>query len=202
MSGGKRHHHGDLRRALVAAGVDLVEEGGPDALSIRGAAARAGVSHAAPAHHFPSLAHLRTAVVAEGFRRFAREMEEEIARAPDTPRDRLLGACLGYVSFALGGPSLFQLMHGGSTVLVEDDDLAEARGAAYAVLRRVCAPLAPGPAGAEGAELLVWSLVHGYATLTLRYRGGPFQVADPHETFRAIFPELPLRPGAAEEDGF
>ena len=58
------HHHGDLRQALVAAGIELLDEGGLAALTLRRCAARAGVSHAAPAHHFKGLRGLLTAIVA------------------------------------------------------------------------------------------------------------------------------------------
>ena len=106
MATRQSHHHGNLRAALIQAGIELIAEGGAEALSIRRAAARAGVSHAAPAHHFPSLAHLRGAIVAEGFRRFTRAMEEEIARRPDSPREQVIGAGCGYQRFAAEHPGL------------------------------------------------------------------------------------------------
>ena len=68
------HHHGDLRRALIDAGLALLTEGGTSALTLRGCAARAGVSHAAPAHHFDGLDGLRVAIAEEGFDRFRRRM--------------------------------------------------------------------------------------------------------------------------------
>ena len=58
----KKHHHGNLRPALIKAGIALLEEGGIDALSLRKCAARAGVTHAAPAHHFDGLAGLKALV--------------------------------------------------------------------------------------------------------------------------------------------
>ncbi|MEZ5727414.1 MAG: TetR/AcrR family transcriptional regulator [Burkholderiaceae bacterium] len=168
MSSKKPHHHGNLRAALIDAGVALIAEGGPEALSIRGVAARAGVSHAAPAHHFPSLAHLRGAIVAEGFRRFTQAMEEEIAAGSDAPRDRVVGAGRGYQRFARENPGLFHLMWGGNKCADDpeiDAELREAAGASFEVLRQVCAPITPGGAGAEGNELFVWALAHGLASL-------------------------------------
>ena len=64
------YHHGDLRRALIEAGWAIVEEDGPEALTLRGVARQAGVSHAAPAHHFPDKAALVEAMAVEGWNRF------------------------------------------------------------------------------------------------------------------------------------
>ena len=60
----KQHHHGNLREALITAGVGLLNEGGLSALTLRKCAARAGVSHAAPAYHFKGLNGLLTAIAA------------------------------------------------------------------------------------------------------------------------------------------
>lgn len=197
MTEKSRHRRADLRAALIEAGVALIAEGGPDALSIRGVAARAQVSHAAPAHHFASLAHLRTAIVAEGYKQFTEAMENEIATVAardgaDDPRQAALAACVGYLRFAHGAPALFQLMHGGAAVLKDDPDFKREATASYEVLRRVCAPLAHGPAGPEGTERLVWSLVHGFATLTISADCGGARVDDPIRAFQKIFPQLPL----------
>lgn len=191
----RSHHHGDLRAALISAGVDLIREGGPDALSIRKVAARAGVSHAAPAYHFPSLADLRTAVVAQGYRDFTVAMETEIARSEGTPRGTLLAAGRGYLKFAQENPGLFHLMFGGSKRDHANEELSEAAEDAYAVLRRVCAPLKPGKAGEKGNELLVWSIVHGLASLALAERGPVTSEGDVCELYQAIFPDLPFRDG-------
>ena len=123
----KPHHHGNLRAALIQAGLDLIQSEGPDALSIRKVAAMAGVSHAAPAHHFPSLAHLRTAVVAEGYRRFTASMEAAIAEADGTPRDVVLAACLGYLRFAWAYSGVFSLMFGPNVHGHDDPDLRDKR---------------------------------------------------------------------------
>ncbi|NRB03591.1 MAG: TetR family transcriptional regulator, partial [Rhodobacteraceae bacterium] len=64
------YHHGDLRAALIEAGLQELEATGTEAFSLRKVARRAGVSHAAPAHHFGDVTGLLTALAAEGFRRF------------------------------------------------------------------------------------------------------------------------------------
>lgn len=194
MTTKKPHHHGNLRAALIQAGLDLIQSEGPDALSIRKVAAMAGVSHAAPAHHFPSLAHLRTAVVAEGYRRFTASMEAAIAEADGTPRDVVLAACLGYLRFAWAYSGVFSLMFGPNVHGHDDPDLRDASDAAYGVLVRICAPFAKDDA--VQTELTVWSLVHGYASLAVagNRRLVPGEAAE--AVFRGMFAKLDL--GAAE----
>jgi AcrR family transcriptional regulator len=193
MTQGKRpHHHGNLRAALIAAGLDLVREGGPGALSIRKVAARAGVSHAAPAHHFANLAALRTAVAAAAHREFTATMEAAIAEAPpDDPQAAIVAAGIGYLRFARANPGLFHVMFGSDEIDPENAELRAAGAASYGVLARVCAPVAHGPEGAQGTETLVWSLAHGFAALMV---GGKPELQDPaaaERIFRAIFPTLP-----------
>lgn len=167
-------------------------------MTIRKAAALAGVSHAAPAYHFPTLNHLRGAVAAEGFRLFKRTMEEEIARGDGSPRQDLFGAGRGYQRFAHDNPGLFALMFGGVRCETGDQDWKDAADAAFQVLRRVCAPLVPGRAGAEGNELLVWSIVHGLASLSLADMSRDTVHGTPEEQFDLIFPDLPF---AGEDAG-
>lgn len=78
MTTERAYHHGDLRRALLTAALDAIAQEGPDALSLRDLARRAGVSHAAPAHHFKDRTGLLTAVAAEGYALFA----DALAEAP------------------------------------------------------------------------------------------------------------------------
>ena len=71
------HHHGDLRNALIRAGLDILDTEGLDALTLRKAAARAGVSHAAPAHHFQGKEGLLAAIAAHGYEQFRALMQEK-----------------------------------------------------------------------------------------------------------------------------
>ncbi|MEZ5651255.1 MAG: TetR/AcrR family transcriptional regulator [Burkholderiaceae bacterium] len=199
----KSHHHGNLRAALIQAGIDLIAEGGAEALSIRQAAARAGVSHAAPAHHFPSLAHLRGAIVTEGFRRFTQAMEDEIARSPDTPHGHLVGAGRGYQRFAREHPGLFMMMFGSHWAddSAIDTELEQASAESYGVLRRVCAPIAPGPAGSDGNELFIWALAHGLASLTAVGQGTDLVPGTDEERFEAVLPALRFRKRSRTDGG-
>jgi AcrR family transcriptional regulator len=74
----KTYHHGDLREALLRSAESILKRDGLGALSLRAAARAAGVSHAAPAHHFPDLCSLLSALAAEGFDRLSDKLMEEI----------------------------------------------------------------------------------------------------------------------------
>ena len=105
------YHHGNLRRALIDAALDLVEREGPAALSLREAARRAGVSTAAPYRHFPSREALLAAVAEEGFRLLGEAIRRAIA-VHDDPARRLGEAGIAYVLFAAAHRSLYNVMFG------------------------------------------------------------------------------------------
>ncbi|MBR1233216.1 TetR/AcrR family transcriptional regulator [Bradyrhizobium sp. AUGA SZCCT0177] len=111
----KPYHHGDLRRVLIDAALQLVGEGGPDAVSVREAARRAGVSPGAPFRHFPSRDALMNAVAEEAQRRFRAEIEAALAEAPaSNPANKPLGRfrCLGlaYLRWAMRNPTHFEII--------------------------------------------------------------------------------------------
>ena len=87
------HHHGDLRAALIAAGIDMLEADGIAGLSLRKIAARVGVSHAAPAHHFNGKNALLVAIAAQGFRTFTDLMRQ----GRKTPLQILKASLLDFV---------------------------------------------------------------------------------------------------------
>ena len=116
-----RYHHGDLRRALLAAAVEAIDEVGPTAMSLRDVARRAGVSHAAPAHHFGDKAGLLTALAAEGFRRLADELDRT-ARETGS----FLEVGVAYVRFAVTHPAHFAVMFRPDLHDTDDPELVEA----------------------------------------------------------------------------
>jgi AcrR family transcriptional regulator len=179
----RAYHHGDLKRALVEAGVAILEEEGLDALSLRAIAARVGVSHAAPRNHFGSLQGLRTAIAAEAFRRHAAFMREGVGEG-GAPEARLRAAMKGYVRFAVRHPALFDLMFSATLRDGADADFQAAAEGSYAVLADVARGLdwdrADEPAPQLRAEMMLWSLAHGFAALRRSGHFGPapFGVAD------------------------
>ena len=80
------YHHGSLRPALLAAALAAIGDAGPTALSMRDVARRAGVSHAASAHHFGDKAGLLTALAAQGYQLLAGELEAAQAAPASSSR--------------------------------------------------------------------------------------------------------------------
>lgn len=173
-----RYHHGDLRNALIRAGMEIIEEKGLPGLSLRAIAARAGVSHTAPRNHFGSLKGLLTAIGAEGFRLHAEAMREGVSET-SKGRERLSAAMRGYVDFALRHPALFSMMFSPEYCDFQDEALLANARDSYAVLEDISRDLDWTKADAPGAdlrtEMMLWSLVHGYATLRL---AGQFRTPD------------------------
>ncbi|WP_299540331.1 TetR/AcrR family transcriptional regulator [uncultured Streptomyces sp.] len=189
MSSPHPYHHGDLRHALLSAALDVVAADGPGALSLRDLARRAGVSHAAPAHHFKDRAGLLTAIAAEGYTLFA----DALAAVPDL-RER--GA--QYVRFARTHPAHFQVMFQPALYRTDDPELVAARGRAGRALSQGVAGL-PGEgrngADAREAGIAAWSLAHGFAALLLSRNLDDFLAdRDPEEVFRSLAGLL-FRPG-------
>jgi AcrR family transcriptional regulator len=107
----KPYHHGDLRRVLIDAALQLVAEGGMDAVSVREAARRAGVSPGAPFRHFPSRDALIQAVAEEAQRRFRAEIEAALAAAPPgDPLGRFRCLGLAYLRWAMRNPTHFEVI--------------------------------------------------------------------------------------------
>jgi AcrR family transcriptional regulator len=173
------YHHGDLRRALIDAAVAAIGETGPGTLSLRAVAKRAGVSHAAPAHHFGDKAGLLTAVAAEGYDRLADALE---AAWDETGDFTEVGAA--YVCFAVDHRSHFSVMFRPELLHWDDPELQRASDRSAAALHR-------GSGKTDGEEfdtaaLAAWSLAHGFAELLL---AGNFPRAlrdDPRAAFKAV----------------
>ena len=189
------YHHGNLKQALIDAGLKILREGGLSALTLRACAARAGVSHGAPKNHFASLAVLQAAIVTEGFRKFAAEMRDHMARSPKGAKSQVVASAKGYIAFAEANPDLFRLMFSMERQLDIYPELLEASREAYAVLREVSKGLAPdncqNPVHQTTAETTLWTFTHGYASLKANkqfYTANAETGADPK--FEDVFPNL------------
>jgi len=174
------YHHGDLRRALVSAGIELAREGGPSAIVLREAARRVGVSPNAAYRHFDALPELVEAVAFAGIAELARSMEAELAKcrpAADPGADAIerMGAVgRGYIHFALGEPGLFATAFAGPP---SDTPATEPRGVGDSGLgpgelleQALDGMLAAGvldAADRETAAINAWAAVHGLSVLLL-----------------------------------
>ncbi|MFD5075893.1 TetR/AcrR family transcriptional regulator [Streptomyces sp. NPDC058371] len=182
------YHHGDLRRAILGAALDVIASDGPSALSLRDLARRAGVSHAAPAHHFKDRTGLLTAIAAEGFALLSSGLTE----AAD-----LRDAGIRYVRFAREHPAHFQVMFTPGLLRENDVELTTAKALAAERLRAAVAAVPAGGRGSDSrlAGVAAWSLAHGFATLLLSHNlDGPVGDQDPEEVFHALTGLL-FRPG-------
>lgn len=162
----KPYHHGDLRTALLTAAEAELAERGIEGFSLRSVAKRAGVSHAAPAHHFGDADGLLTALATEGFHRFLACQHAREAKADPDPKAQLVAAGLGYVDFAMERPALFRLIFSSSRPKSADPDLLAAGNASYAhLVAQVDA--AKGTAADVAAA---WAMAHGLADLVMSGR--------------------------------
>jgi AcrR family transcriptional regulator len=157
------YHHGDLRAACLRAAMELLEESGETALSLRAVARRAGVSPAAPYRHYADREALVSAVAAVGYR----ELAERLAAAhpsPSTP-GQLAGVAVAYVEFALQRPALFRIMFG-EQCDPNDHERVAATAAVSLYVRGIVERVFP-DADAEALATAIWALVHGLAFLHL-----------------------------------
>ncbi|MBO0720353.1 MAG: TetR/AcrR family transcriptional regulator [Blastocatellia bacterium] len=167
---GKEYHHGDLRRALVDAAAALAAEKGIADVSLREAARTAGVSHAAPYHHFKDKAALLAAVAEEGFIRLDAFQNEALESASRGPSARLSALGKAYVDFAIRNPHYFRVMF--RKDLVETalyPSLQEVAGRTFDRLLTVVGDCLGSSSDTEAMPLALtaWSLVHGLASLWL-----------------------------------
>jgi AcrR family transcriptional regulator len=168
----------------------VIEREGVSALSLRDLARRLGVSHAAPAHHFPDKTALLVEIAREGYERFGAALDTAFREAPDDDA-RLAAVGRAYVAFALAHPATFRVMFGReiSELPRPPAALAEASGRAYAVLLRgVEAGFAGTPPRhrppAASVAFAAWASVHGAAMLWL---DGPLRCGVPEPEARARF---------------
>jgi AcrR family transcriptional regulator len=165
---GGKYHHGDLRRALLDAALALVTEHGPSGITLREAARRAGVTHAAPYRHFADKEALLAALAEEGFMRLRAEVEEAIQASIGIARLEQIG--VAYIRFARTNPSQFRVMFGAEvgdkrrypSLLTADQAVFDL------VTQAICAAQEAGelPGGNPARMGLVsWSMLHGVASL-------------------------------------
>jgi AcrR family transcriptional regulator len=167
------YHHGALRDALLKAAETVLERDGIGGLTLRAVAREAGVSHAAPTHHFGDLTGLVSELAAIGFRQFNMAMVEAGASAA-MPLEKAMARAKAYVAYARAHPGMYGLMFRTERLDMTRPSLCEAANASFA-----------GLAGAIGASrqeqisesalslqhaadiVRAWSLVHGFTMLLL-----------------------------------
>jgi AcrR family transcriptional regulator len=164
----KGYHHGDLRTALIEAGLELIEERTADEVGLREAARAVGVSATAVYRHFPDKAAFLGALAGEGLARLAAAQRSAFEIAG---RDASGFSATGraYVRFALANPGLFRLIFS-SAAKAHPKDWAGQEDDAMRMLMQNAERLAASDRGPNEARLFAlrsWSLVHGLAVLML-----------------------------------
>lgn len=164
---GDRYHHGDLPNALRGAAAAVIEEKGLGHFSLREVARRAGVSHAAPAHHFGDTTGLLTSLAVQGFDHLAAVLAE-VTAGVDDPEARLGAIGRGYVETGMRYPAHCQVMFRADVVNCDDPAYQEAGERAYGVLADTIRAIAAAENPDLDVELaadLCWSSMQGLLEL-------------------------------------
>jgi len=187
------YHHGDLSRALVDAARRILEKDGPAALSLRAVAREAGVSPAAPYHHFKDKSELLEAIAQEGWVALDAALMQARARASNA-RDRMTSIGVTYVQFARDNPALYRVMYDCSR---DKDALPEQlkEEGAYCQVRNTIAEQSGGDVGdldLELATIAAWCAGHGLAEMISFKQFAPLkEILGGEDAFlRAVFEHL------------
>jgi len=156
------YHHGDLRRALIAAGMSLLEKRGPAQVGFREVARLAGVSHNAPYRHFDSREALLAALATDGFEALGAAMERAAEGKQGFQRLRALG--IAYIAFARARPTVYLLMFGPELEKGAFPALIDVAGRSFEALREAIDAVVPEPSR-RAAAIGAWALVHGLSHL-------------------------------------
>lgn len=167
------YHHGALREALLQAAERVLEREGLAGLTLRAVAREAGVSHAAPTHHFGDLTGLVSELAAIGFRQFNAAMVSA-CDAATTPLERLLARPKAYVAYAQAHPGMYGLMFRTERLDYSRPSLHEAAEASFAGLANAIGAMRQEQISGDALTLnqgaaiaRAWSMVHGFTMLLL-----------------------------------
>ncbi len=185
------YHHGDLRRALIAAAREMIEADGVGQLSLRKVARSANVSHAAPYHHFKDKEALLAAVAEEGFVDLRAAVLRSTKGLPN-PSAAFQEAAIAYVVFAVRHEKLFRVMFGPQLALKsEHPSLETAAAAAFEMIeaghRRLGSSGDVPDQRSKTLSIASWAVVHGLAVLLIDNQVGQAKVEDIAREVTGIF---------------
>lgn len=182
------YYVGDLRADLIAAALEVISESGPASVSLRGLSRRLGVSHAAPANHFPTKESLFRTIARDGFVLLRGALD--IPRSDtDDPTRRI--ACLGlaYLAFAAEHPGHFSVMF--QADLYQRSPIEDEAAGAFDVLVEACRQAQEhgwrSDTDPRALATVLWSVVHGYAHLEAE---GARLAVDRHQLIEHLDPQL------------
>ncbi len=161
------YHHGDLKAALITAAIDLLDAGGPDAVTVRAVARQAGVAHSAPVNHFHDRAALLTAVANLIFADLISAIDEAFAAAR-SPIDKLRAFGPAVTAFALAQPNRYRLLWRRESLAPDDRFIDEGVSLMCERLKvLLLAGGAPTDRDIDSEVIALWSMTHGYVALRL-----------------------------------
>jgi len=170
----KNYHHGDLKNALIEAGIEILSKEGVNDLSLRKAARKAGVSHAAPYAHFTDKQALIAAIALDGHSKIHARIEEVLALYPNDPLKQLVRLAWAYMQFGLESPAHYKITFSG---LIENEknypELAEVTRQSLTALQKIITDcqtgkvLVRGEYETEVVAVSLWGLIHGLVSLVI-----------------------------------
>ena len=168
----KTYHHGDLKNALIKAGVEILAKDGVSGLSLRKVAMKAGVSHAAPYAHFADKQALIAAISTEGFRQLYERVSGVAEKYQNQPEKQLVEVAWAYVQFAMDDPDRFKVMFSGVLEKEKEypDFVTESQRNFQLVKMIVEANQASGRLRSGDSALVAlsaWGIIHGFIMLML-----------------------------------
>ena len=165
------YHHGDLRRALMVAASELLEEVGYEGFTLRKCAARAGVSPSAPAHHFKDANGLLTSLAVEGFQSLSSKLREKFMSTSKDAENPCSVAAVEYLRFAKNNPALYKVMFG-SRLDAENPELKAASKASFENLHLSVSEIFPDKSREDinAISVQMWSSIHGLSMLLIEGR--------------------------------
>ncbi|KIL42111.1 hypothetical protein SD70_02715 [Gordoniibacillus kamchatkensis] len=168
----KQYHHGNLRQALIDAGLELIAEGHGAQIDLRKVARKVGVSHTAPYRHFADRNELMAAIAEEGLRNLADKVHRKIETVPDDFLSKLEAFAREYVEFAIAHPQLMREMFSG--INTDYDAHPTLRQALLYLFEPLVSTLKQSQAADEIAKteyvhltLIIWSMIHGFSALVV-----------------------------------
>ena len=165
------YHHGDLKRALMKAASELLEEVGYEGFTLRKCATRAGVSPSAPAHHFKDSKGLLSNLAVEGFGSLSPVLRSAFQKSQKSGMSSCRAVATGYLRFATTNPALYKVMFA-SKLDADYPELKAASEACFEELQASVAKLFPKKSEEEARaiSLRMWASVHGLSMLLIENR--------------------------------